>query len=191
MNNITKLNIADMEVEDFDNLLEELDKNISDTIEKDEESEYSPDDKIEAREWLSLYVQLGKEIDFLKEELIPHLQKKYIEPNLEKIDKNEKRRETLRDGLLLFLEKIGEKKVNYPELGTVSWQNAKAKILYPEDEKSFLEKLVEQKSDYVTYKPSIDKKKIQMYFSENDEVPISSLSVERGGKTLVIKGIKK
>ncbi|HUS49724.1 MAG TPA: hypothetical protein VMZ91_06135 [Candidatus Paceibacterota bacterium] len=165
--------IADMENEDFSDFYSK----IQDFMATDEEEGVviCPDSKIEARNWVFAFVKMKEEIDFLKKELIPALIEKYIKPSKDRIEQLESSQGFVKDGLFEFLRSIGEKKVSFPSLATVSEAKTQPKVIYPEDEKALIEKLVKEKSKYIVNKPSLDKKAILAEFKEKGELPFDEL----------------
>jgi hypothetical protein len=165
--------INDMEVEDFSLFYEKI-KSVLDN-DQEEGPAIRPDSKIDARDWVMAYIKAEEEIKWIKEELIPELTKKYIEPSKSKIEKLKRAQEFIKDGIFDFLKSIGEKKISFPELATFSQAKVPAKIIYPDDENELVEKLVETESNFIKKSFSLDKKKILEHFRNTGEIPIDSL----------------
>ena len=176
--------IEKMEEEDFSEFLQGISDQLEEFIGGDEEAVICPESKISARDWVFAFVKLKEQIEFLKKEYIPALTARYIAPVRESIEKCEQSQEFIKAGLQEFLEKAEEKKVVFPDLATVSEAKTPSKLVYPEDESSFLEKLVSEKSEFVIYKPSIDKNSMLKIFRDTDEIPHGDLIGEGAGKTI-------
>lgn len=142
----------------------------------------APKSRLEARKWVSAFLKLKKEQDWLKDEYIPHLTKKYIEPQKNKMSKMDAEKDALLSGLKFFLEQNEEgekiKKVNFPDLGTVYLKENQAKVLYPENEDDFVQKLIDAGNiDYLVVSHKIDKKKIGQEFKDTNILPVDGLSI--------------
>ena len=58
------------------------------------------------------------------------------------------------------------------------------KIIYPEDEKAFLEKLEKEESEFVIKKSALNKKAMLASYRETKELPHSDLIGESEGRTI-------
>lgn len=133
----------------------------------------------EARNWVYAHQKIGAEIDRLKDEYIPYLMERYIEPVKAKIKRHEQAQDVIKEGLREFLENIEETKANFPDLGTVYIQSASEKIVYPENEDALAESLYKVNSEFVKVSLRLDKNKIKAAYKENGELPIPELNIEK------------
>jgi len=178
--------IQNMETEDFSDFYDKVKELMTDEGDEEEGVVICPDSKLDARNWVFAFVKMKEEIDFLKGDLIPALTEKYIKPSREKIEQLETAQGFVKSGLFEFLRQIGEKKVSFPELATVSEAKGQPKVIYPEDEGAFLAMLVEQDSDYIINKPSIDKKRILDEWKKTEELPFDELLGKAAGTNIRI-----
>lgn len=174
--------IQEMESEDFSDFYDK----IKDFIGDDEIPTVCPESKIAARDWVLAFVKMKEDIEFYKKEYIPALTEKYITPVKDKIEQLEKSQDFIKDGLMEFLSSIGEKKVSFPDLATVSEAKTPVKVIYPENEEDLIKKILEEdeNSEYIVKKPSLDKKKILNEYKEKEELPFDELLGEAAGTTL-------
>lgn len=173
--------IQNMETDDFADFYDKLKGFMESDEDDDEMVVICPDTALDARNWVFAFVKMKEEIEFLKKAYIPALMEKYIKPSKDKIEQLEAAQGFVKSGLFEFLRQIGEKKVSFPDLATVSESKTQPKVIYPEDEKAFLEMLVEKGSDYVVKKPSIDKKRILAEYKASEELPFDELIGEAAG----------
>jgi len=182
-----KLTADMLEEENFDDFFEELEKMVEDP----DEITISPDSKIDSRKWVSAYIRLAEEIDFLKNEYIPHLTEKFIAPSKNKIERIKEQQDAIKGGLQDFLEDLGEKKINFPELGTVFLKATQKKIIYPEDESAYAEKLMaEGNKDYIVTTAKLNKKKISQEFKDTGKLPLQGVTGEEAGVSVNIRRTK-
>lgn len=161
--------------EDFVDNLEERIKNYKNS--EDEEAALAPDSKLDARNWLLAYAHYEDENKFLSD-YKKVLEEKYITPIKSQIDQNKESMSVIKTGLAEFLEKAEEKKVKFPDIGTISEYTPPKKVLYPEDEDAYAQKLLEEGSEFVVNKPSLDKKKIKDFIKDNNKLPLDDLYFE-------------
>jgi len=196
MNEYTENNeeedILDLQYMELDESDEEMFKDIYDKLEEymDNEDEstpfVAPEDRISARDWLLASLKIEDEIKYLKEVYVKELEKKYILPVKNQIEKHNDALDILKQGLRQFLENAEERKVDFPDLASVGQYDAAEKIIYPEDEKEFAKMLHENNSEFIRVTPSLDKKGIQKYYKENKELPLEELRAEPGKKSVRI-----
>ena len=183
MNEYTENNeeedILDLQYMELDESDEEMFKDIYDKLEEymDNEDEstpfVAPEDRISARDWLLASLKIEDEIKYLKEVYVKELEKKYILPVKNQIEKHNDALDILKQGLRQFLENAEERKVDFPDLASV-------------DEKEFAKMLHENNSEFIRVTPSLDKKGIQKYYKENKELPLEELRAEPGKKSVRI-----
>jgi len=184
--------ILDLQYMSLDESDEEMFKDIYDRLDEymgneDNETPFvAPEDRISARDWLLASLKIEDEIKYLKEVYIKELEKRYIAPVKEKIEKHNDALEILKQGLRQFLENAEERKVDFPDLASVGQYDAAEKIIYPEDEKEFAKMLHDNNSGFIRITPSLDKKEIQKFYKENKELPFEELRVEPGKKSVRI-----
>lgn len=172
--------IRNMESEDFSDFYDKVKEMMGDDEEQDGVI-VLPESKIDARNWVFAFVKMKEEIEFLKKEYIPALTEKYIRPVKDRVERLEVAQGFIKEGLFSFMGEIGEKKIAFPDLATVSEAKTQPKVIYPDDEKAFLELLLKEESDLVAQKPSIDKKKILTQFKETGELAHEELVGEAAG----------
>lgn len=172
--------VSFLDLEEVDEILvEDLYESMESTMEAEDGKIIPPDSKNQARGWVVTHQKLADEIERLQKEYIPFLMDRYIKPVKDKIEKHERVQELLREGLMEFLENIEETKVNFPDVATVYIQKAGEKIIYPEDEKAFAEKLGNENSKFVRKTFALDKTKIKKAYKENKKLPLDDLSIEK------------
>ena len=182
------LNIEDIDEVEFDEFFEQIHQH----LEEDENSaSVAPADRIEARKWAIASLRMKDEIEFLDKKYKTHLQEKYLEPVDKKIRKMQESIAFVEEGLLKFLKSSGEKRVSFPDIGTVSKVKSKKKIIYPEDENSFAENLRSSgDEDFVNMKYTINKKAISKYLKDKGELPVSGLATEKTPESIRITRAK-
>jgi len=144
----------------------------------------------EARNWVYAYQKINSEVDRLKDEYIPYLIARYVDPVKKKIERHKQAQDIIKEGLREFLENIEETRANFPDLGTVYIQKGSEKIVYPEDEDALAESLYKIKSEFVKMSLSLDKNKIKSAYKENGEIPIPELSVEKSEPEVRVRKAK-
>jgi len=179
--------VMEMETDEFDDFYSQIESLMS----ENSEVVIQPESKIDARKWVFSYIKMKEEIEFYKQEYIPFLMEKYINPVKEKIEKLENAQDYIKTGLFDFLDSIDEKKITFPDLATVSEVKTQPRIIYPDDEESLIKLLVEEDSPYIINKPVIDKKRILSDFKESGDLPIGNVVGELGGTMVRITTLKK
>jgi hypothetical protein len=149
-----------------------------------------PDSRIELRKWIYAAVKIQKQIDNLKNEYIPWLKERYTEQCNRKVKQHEQALGFVKDGILSFMEDIGEKSQNFPDLATASVIPPKDKLIYPEDEGEIVQRLKDKNPDLVKTTYKIDKKAVNEYYKDKEEVPDDGISIEEGTKTVRITPVK-
>jgi len=180
--------IKNMESEDFSDFYEKIKGMIQDQAE--DEVSILPESKIDARNWVFAFVKMKEDIEFLKKDYIPALTDKYIKPVKDRIEQLEVAQGFIKEGLFSFMGEIGEKKISFPDLATISEAKTQPKVIYPEDEKAFLEILLKENSDLVVQKPAIDKRKILAQFKETGELAHEQLVGEAAGTSVRVTVLK-
>ena len=180
--------IKNMESEDFSDFYEKIKGMIQDQAE--DEVSILPESKIDARNWVFAFVKMKEDIEFLKKDYIPALTDKYIKPVKDRIEQLEVAQGFIKEGLFSFMGEIGEKKISFPDLATISEAKTQPKVIYPEDEKAFLEILLKENSDLVVQKPAIDKGKILAQFKETGELAHEQLVGEAAGTSVRVTVLK-
>jgi len=175
--------IQSMEEEDFSEFLDSVSEQLEAFVGGEKEASICPESKIEARNWVFAYIKLKEQIEW-DEILIKHLVEKYIDPVKRDIEKCERSQEFVKSGLADFLVNAEETKISFPELATVSEAKTPMKIIYPEDEKAFLEKLEKEESEFVIKKSALNKKAMLASYRETKELPHSDLIGENEGRTI-------
>jgi hypothetical protein len=180
--------IQKMEEEDFSEFYELISEKMNELSGNDGEDSgiVGPDSAISARNWVFAYIKLKEKNEFFKEEYIPALTEKYIAPVRLRITKNEEAQDFIKSGLLDFLKASEQKNITFPDLATVCEAKTQPKLVYPEDLDAFLQKLIEEKSEFVVNKPSLDKKAMLDQFKKTGEVPHQDLIGEGEGTSIRI-----
>jgi hypothetical protein len=180
--------IKKMEEEDFSEFYEQISEKMNELSGDDgkEDGVAGPDSAMSARNWVFAYIKLKEKNEFLKEEYIPALTEKYIVPVKDKISKNEEAQDFIKAGLLDYLTASEQKNIYFPDLATVCEAKTQPKLIYPDDLDAFLQKLVEEKSEFVVNKPSLDKKAMLEQFKKTGEVPHQDLIGEGEGVSVRI-----
>jgi len=149
---------------------------------EEEEDDIVPTDRLSARSWVLSYVRLEEEVEFLENEYITELKKKYIEPVEDKIIQHKKSQDFIKYILLKFLNNIDRDNAQFPDLRTVSKKKSTDKVVYPSDEKDFARNVFEndpEKKDFIKLTFGLDKAKIKEYYKENGEYPFNEITTEK------------
>lgn len=150
-------------------------------------AEIAPNSKLAARSWVMAYAHLDERNDWLKE-YQSHLEKRYILPIKEEMEKNETAKTIIKSGIKSFLDNAEEDSVKFPDIGTVSRFNPPISIVYPENEEEFAKKIYETGEDsekkFVRVKYSFDKNAVKSEHKETGKLPINGIETEKNEPTV-------
>lgn len=172
------------EAEDFEGYLQKI---------KESEETVVLDSKNEISRFVEYRQKKIRENKYLKEEYKPFVMKKHIDPINEKIKKNEEDIDFLNQVILSGMEEVGEKTVTFPDIAKITVSTVPESIIYPEDDKAFVEKIVEEnpESPFLRKKYELDKKGIKEYYKNNEALPFPELEIKSESKTIKVTDLAK
>ena len=181
-----------LELEEADEeAFEELHRKIQEYADaEDQEAILAPDSRFAARDFLLARLKLEDEIEYLKSDYIPMLEKRYVDPVKDKIGKHKSSIDFINVALRQFLDNAEEKNVVFPDLGTVSRYDPPVKMEY-ENERELTRTLEEIDSPFIVRKSSIDKKAVLDYWKKNGEAPFEGVESVISTPTIRVIRAKK